>query len=187
MISGLKQIIIWIVVVSTANFSFQAPLQVAFAARNGRAARNGFAAGALMMIPIGFVAAALGIAAKASSPDIVDPRSALPAMLTSLNPWIAGVTLAALWAADVSTAIGLLLSSSTIVLKDVVSSILGKTITEKQQLRLNRVVVLIIGGLTLFLALQITEILNALMIGLSLGAGMTLIILFVFLPPGGVE
>ncbi len=181
---GLEQIIIWVVVVSTANFSFQAPLQVAFAARDGKAARRGFVMAALLMIPIGFVAAILGIAAKATSPYIADPRLALPAMLTSLDPWIAGVTLAALWAADVSTAAGLLLSSSTIVLKDIVASVLGKTIGEKQQLRLNRAAVLAIGVLTLFLALQITGILNALMIGLSLAAGMTLIILFVFFAPG---
>lgn len=181
---GWEQIIIWMVVMVTANFSFQGAIQVVFAARDGRAARRGFAAGALLMIPIGFVAALIGIAAKAASPEIADPRLALPSMLTSLDPWIAGITLAALWAADVSTAIGLLLSSATIVLKDIASSIFKQATTEKRQLLFNRIVVLLIGILTLFLALQITEILNALMIGLSLGAGMTLIIVFVFFAPG---
>ena len=180
---GLTQILVWITVVSTANFSFQGALQVVFAARNGRAARNGFIIGALLMIPVGFMAALIGIAAKAASPGIADPRLALPTMITSLDPWIAGITLAALWAADVSTAIGLLLSSATIVSKDIVSSILRTVISEKGQLQLNRLVVLIIGILTLFLALQITEILNALMIGLSLGAGLTTIILFTFFAP----
>lgn len=180
---GWSQITIWIVVMVTANFSFQGTIQVVFAARDGKTARKGFAMGAALMIPIGFVAALIGIAAKAASPDIADPRLALPSMLTSLNPWIAGITLAALWAADVSTAIGLLLSSATIVLKDIVSSILKKAMAEKRQLLFNRIVVFLIGILTLFLALQITEILNALMIGLSLGAGMTTIILFVFFAP----
>lgn len=180
---GPLQIVIWIVVVSTANFSFQGALQVVFAARNGTAARNGFIAGGLLMIPVGFMAALIGIAAKAASPDIADPRLALPTMITSLDPWIAGITLAALWAADVSTAIGLLLSSSTIVSKDIVKSVLKRTPSEKQQLLLNRIVVLIIGVLTLFLALQITEILNALMIGLSLGAGPSTIIFFSFFAP----
>jgi len=180
---GPLQIVIWIVVVSTANFSFQGALQVVFAARNGTAARNGFIIGALLMIPVGFMAALIGIAAKAANPDIADPRLALPTMITSLDPWIAGITLAALWAADVSTAIGLLLSSSTIVSKDIVKSVLKRTPSEKQQLLLNRIVVLIIGILTLFLALQITEILNALMIGLSLGAGPSTIIFFAFFAP----
>jgi SSS family solute:Na+ symporter len=180
---GLQQITIWIVVVSTANFSFQGALQVVFAARDGSAARKGFAVGALLMMPIGFVAAIIGIAAKAASPDIADPRLALPTMLTSLDPWIAGITLAALWAADVSTAIGLLLSSATIVQKDIVKSILKKTMTDGHQLLFNRVVVFVIGAFTLLLALQITGILNALMIGLSLGAGMTTIILFAFFAP----
>ena len=135
------------------------------------------------MIPIGFLASLIGIVAKAASPDIADPRLALPALVTSLDPWIAGITLASLWAADVSTAVGLLLSSSTIVLKDIVASILNRTVNEKQQLALNRIVVLIIGILTLFLAMQVTEILNALMIGLSLGAGLTTVILFTFFAP----
>jgi SSS family solute:Na+ symporter len=180
---GPMQIMIWIVSVSTANFSFQGALQVVFAARDGKAARSGFIMGALLMIPIGFLASLIGIAAKAASPDIADPRLALPTLITSLHPLIAGVTLAALWAADVSTAVGLLLSSSTIVLKDIVASILNKTVTEKQQLVLNRIVVLVIGVLTLLLALQVTEILNALMIGLSFGAGLTTIILFAFFAP----
>jgi SSS family solute:Na+ symporter len=180
---GPLQILIWIVVVSTANFSFQGALQVVFAARSGAAARNGFIIGALLMIPVGFMAALIGIVAKAASPDIADPRLALPSMITNLDPWIGGITLAALWAADVSTAIGLLLSSSTIVSKDIVKSVLKWTPSEKQQLLLNRIVVLIIGVLTLFLALQITEILNALMIGLSLGAGPSTIIFFAFFAP----
>jgi SSS family solute:Na+ symporter len=180
---GPLQIAIWIVVVSTANFSFQGALQVVFAARNGAAARNGFIIGALLMIPVGFMAALIGIAAKAAHPEIADPRMALPTLITSLDPWIAGITLAALWAADVSTAIGLLLSSSTIVSKDIVKSVLRRTPSEKQQLLLNRIVVLIIGILTLFLALQITEILNALMIGLSLGTGLTIVISFAFFAP----
>jgi SSS family solute:Na+ symporter len=180
---GMMQILIWIVSVSTANFSFQGALQVVFASRDGKAARNGFVIGALLMIPIGFLASLIGIVAKAASPDIADPRLALPALITSLHPLIAGITLAALWAADVSTAVGLLLSSSTIVLKDIVASVFNKAVTERQQLALNRVVVLVIGILTLILALQITEILNALMIGLSLGAGLTVIILFTFFAP----
>ncbi len=179
---GLKQIITWLVVMCTAHFSFQAPLQLAFAARNEKAARTGFALGALLMAPIGFVAAVLGIAAKAANPGLDDPRLALPTMLIRLDPWIAGVTLAALWAADVSTAAGLLLSSSTIVSKDIVSSILGKTVNEK--LRLNRMVVLLIGILTLFLAMRVAGLLNALMTGLSLATGVTLILVFLLLAPG---
>ena len=42
---------------------------------------------------------------------------ALPQVIMSLNPIIAGVTLAALWAADVSTACNLLLSSLHYFLK----------------------------------------------------------------------
>ena len=181
--AGFMQISIWIVASATANFSFQGPLQIVFAARDEKAARNGFFTGALLMIPIGFVAALIGIAAKAASPHIADPRLALPTMLISLNPWIAGIALAALWAADISTAIGLLLSSSTIVIKDVVPSLFRREVTEKRQLGFNRAVVLIIGGLTLFLALKISSILETLMIGLSLGTGMTIVILFIFYAP----
>jgi len=48
--------------------------------------------------------------------------------------WAAGLVLAGLWAADVSTAVGLLLGSSTLVVEDIWKRFIQPDIPEKQQL-----------------------------------------------------
>ena len=177
----------WIVTMSlvlvTCNISFQATIQIGFAAKNESHARGGFLLAALLILPVSFMAALVGVAAKASFPEMEHAAAALPRMVGSLHPVVAGVTLAALWAADVSTACGLLLSSSTVITRDVIARFLRPDLSERTRLRVSRVVVLAIGGVTLGMALQIHGILQALMQGLSLTTGPTVVVLFTFLCP----
>ncbi|HUT13173.1 MAG TPA: sodium:solute symporter family protein [Thermoguttaceae bacterium] len=180
---GLANILIFTLVMVTCNIGFQATVQIAFAARSEKSARNGFLLGGLLILPVSFLAALIGVAAKACFPEIEDGTTALPKMVGSLDPLVAGITLAALWAADVSTACGLLLSSSTVVVRDVYLRHVRPETDHEHQLRLNRCVVLIIGVVTLALALQIGDILDALMQGLSLMTGLTVVILFTFYAP----
>lgn len=180
---GWTGIATFVLIMVTCNISFQATVQIALAARNEKQARRGFLAGGLLILPISFMAALIGVAAKAHFPQIEDGTAALPTMVGSLHPIIAGTTLAALWAADVSTACGLLLSSSTIVVRDIHVRYVNPRIDQKRQLLISRVVVLLIGAVTLGLALQIREILSALMQGLSLTTGLTVVVLFAFFAP----
>lgn len=178
---------VWIVTMSlvlvTCNISFQATIQIGFAARNESHARRGFLLAALLILPVSFMAAMIGVAARAKFPEMVHANAALPSMVGSLHPVVAGVTLAALWAADVSTACNLLLSSATVVTRDVIARFLRRDLSERAQLRMNRLVVLVIGAVTLGLALRIHEILKALMQGLSLTTGPSVVVLFTFLWP----
>jgi solute:Na+ symporter, SSS family len=177
----------WILTMSlvlvTCNISFQATIQIGFAAKDESHARRGFLLAALLILPVSFMAAMIGVAAKASFPEMEHAAAALPRMVGSLHPVVAGVTLAALWAADVSTACGLLLSSSTVVTRDVVARLLRRQLSERAQLRMSRMVVLVVGAVTLGLALRIHDILPALMQGLSLTTGPTVVVLFTFLCP----
>ena len=140
----------WIVTMSlvlvTCNISFQATIQIGFAAKNESHARVGFLLAALLILPVSFMAALVGVAAKASFPEMEHAATALPRMVGSLHPAVAGVTLAALWAADVSTACGLLLSSSTVITRDVIARFLRPDLSERTRLRVSRIVVLVIGG-----------------------------------------
>jgi SSS family solute:Na+ symporter len=181
---GWSNIVIFTLVLVTCNVSFQATVQIAFAARDANAARRGFVLAALLMLPIGFLAALIGVAARANYPDLTEAATALPRMVSSrhLHPLAAGVTLAALWAADVSTACGLLLSSATIIVRDILPRRLVR-VQDQASLLVNRLVVLMIGAVTLVLALQIEGILNALMKGLSLMTGPTVVVLFTFFAP----
>ena len=179
---GIPVIISWIVVLITVNLSLQSIIQISLGAKDIKAARNGFVIGGLIILPIGFICALLGIIAKAAYPD-VSPALALPMMIVSLNPILAGLTLAALWAADVSTACNLLLSSATLFSQDIYKKSINPNASEEKTLRITRGLVLLLGLLTLFLAMTISGIISTLMAGLSLTAAFSVVILFTLFAP----
>jgi len=179
---GLAVVIANFIVMITQAHSTQAVVQISFAAKDAKQARNGYILAALIIFPIGFLSAILGIVAAAKFPGIT-PALALPQAIMSLNPWAAGLVLAGLWAADVSTAVGLLLGSSTLVVEDIWKRFIQPDIPEKQQLLLSRVVVLVISLITYFLAISVLGIIKTLLIGLTLTTSYTLILLFVIFAP----
>jgi len=179
---GIIGIITWILVLVTVNLSLQSIIQISLGAKDVQTARRGFVIGGLMMLPIGFVSALLGVIAKTMFPD-VSPAMALPMTIMSLNPVLAGITLAALWAADVSTACSLLLSSATLFSQDIYKKFIDPTVSEKKFLVITKASVLLLGLLTLILAMTISGIINTLMIGLSLTASFSVIVLFTLFAP----
>ena len=179
---GITGIITWILVLVTVNLSLQSIIQISLGAKDVQTARRGFVIGGLMMLPIGFVSALLGIIAKTMFPD-VSPAMALPMTIMSLNPVLAGVTLAALWAADVSTACSLLLSSATLFSQDIYKKFVNPDVSDKTFLIVTKASVLILGLLTLILAMTISGIITTLMIGLSLTASFSVVVLFTLFAP----
>mgnify|MGYP000677096517 FL=1 len=111
-------IIGWFIVMVTQAITAQGPVQIACGARDAKTARKGFLLGGILIFPIGFLCALLGIVAKVSFPDIT-ATMALPKVVMSLNPVASGTTLAALWAADVSTACTILLGAGTLFSQDI--------------------------------------------------------------------
>lgn len=184
LVDGLGWIAIasWMAVMITQCFSAQGVVQIACGAKDARTARNGFVIGGLLMLPIGFLAALLGIAGKAAFPTI-SATLALPQMIMALNPIVAGVTLASLWAADVSTAGTLLLGSATLFTNDIYKRFLNQGCNDTKLMRVNRLTVIVMGAITFGLALTVSGIVKTLLIGLSLTTAFTVVFLFtVFLP-----
>ncbi len=179
---GLPTIIVWFIVMITECFSVQGVVQVSFCAKNAEAARRGYIIGGLLMIPIGFLAALLGIVARATYPD-VSATMALPKIITSLNPFAAGVTLAALWAADVSTACNMLLGSATLFSQDVYKRFINQGIEEKKLMIITKVFVVVLGIITFFIASQAKGILSLLMLALSLTTAFTIVFIFTIFKP----
>ena len=179
---GITGIMTWILVLVTVNLSLQSIIQISLGAKNVQTAQRGFIIGGLMMLPIGFVSALLGVIARTMFPDAA-PAMALPMTIMSLNPILAGITLAALWAADVSTACNLLLSSATLFSQDIYKKFVKPDISDKSFLLVTKISVLALGLLTLIFAMTISGIINTLMIGLSLTASFSVIVLFTLFAP----
>lgn len=180
---GIVGILSWIIVLITVNLSLQSIIQISLGAKDIGTARRGFIIGGLMMLPIGFVSALMGVIAKTMFPDAT-PALALPMTIMSLHPILAGITLAALWAADVSTACSLLLSSATLFSQDIYKKFINPQVNDKTLIFITKSAVLLLGLLTLFFAMTISGIISTLMIGLSLTAAFSLTVLFTLFLPG---
>lgn len=165
----------WCLTLITVNLSLQSILQISLGAKDAETAKKGFVWGGIIMLPVGVLAAFLGIVAKAMFPD-AQAALALPQVIVGLQPILAGITLAALWAADVSTACNLLLSAGTLFSSDIYKRFINPDCDEKRQLFVTRMCVMISGILTLGLAMTVSSILGTIMIGLALTAAFTMIV-----------
>lgn len=183
--AGLGWVVIggWFAVMITQVLSLQGTVQISCGAKDEKSARKGFILGGLLMIPIGFLSALMGIAARVAFPDI-SATMALPQIIMSLNPVIAGLTLAALWAADVSTACNLLLGSATLFSQDIYKRFIRPDIDEKQFMLVTKASICALGLLTLLMAFTVVGILKTLLIGLSLTTAFTVVFLFTIFAPG---
>ena len=103
---------------------------------------------------------------------------ALPQIIMSLDPVVSGITLAALWAADVSTACTILLGAGTLISQDIYKRFINPQVTTAKFLQVNRLVILLVGLATLWLAFNAVGILKTMMIGLSLTTAFTVVFLF---------
>jgi len=175
-------ILAWFVVMAVTALGTQSVLQIGFASRDGKAARKGFLLGGLIILPVGFISALIGLAAAGVHPGI-DAREALPLAVLDLNPLIAGMILAGLWAADVSTACALLLGSATLTVDDIIKRFFAPNLGARGEWLVSRGTVLAISVLTYILATTVTGILKTLLAGLALNAGYALLLLMTLFCP----
>lgn len=180
---GSATIIGWFVVMMTQTVTAQGPVQIACAAVDKKAAKSGFLWGALLMLPVGFACAIMGMAARVAYPGM-NATMALPQMIMGLDPIVAGLTLAALWAADVATACHILLAAGTLFSQDIYKRFYKPDISDKSYTLVNRYAILILGALTLWFAFNAVGIVKTMLIGLSLTTAFTLVFLFTMFAPG---
>jgi SSS family solute:Na+ symporter len=102
---------------------------------------------------------------------------ALPTIAAQLSPFVGGVCLASLWAADISTAVGLLMGCSTLVLEDIVKKLYTKPIKKEHELLVSRLTVLGVSLLSFLLALTVVGILRTITTALAVTTSFTLLIL----------
>ncbi len=179
---GTGLILAWFIVMITMSHSTQSVIQVGFAAKDEKTAGRGYLLGAAIIAPVGFISALLGMAATVLYPGIV-PAEALPKVVLGLPPLAAGIILAGLWAADVSTASALLLGSATLVTNDLIRRFGPWKIPPSRDQLLCRVTVAVLSIITFALALTVSGILKMLLVALTLTTSYTLLVLMTMLAP----
>lgn len=172
--AGTATIVTWFSVMIPMVASLQGVIQVASSAIDTASAKRGYMLAGVLIFPMGFLSALLGIIARATFPNAT-ATTAMPLTIMSLDPLLAGITLAALWAADISTACSMLLGASTMLSQDIGKKIINPNLSAKASLTITRVSVLVLGSIAYFLAGKVSGILSTIMIGLSLTAAFTLL------------
>lgn len=178
-------IISWFVVMITQAITAQGPVQIACGASSVKSARNGFLLGGLLIFPVGFLCAVLGLVAKVMFPEIPVEKAAMamPKVVMSLNPIASGATLAALWAADVSTACTILLGAGTLFSQDIYKRFINPDVSDEKFVTINRITIFVIGLITLWFAFNAAGILKTMIAGLSMTTALTCIFFFTVFAP----
>jgi len=140
-----------------------------YTAENPKAVKIGTALNALVQFGFAFLPMILGMCAFAMFPDLKNPELALPTAMKELMPFgIAALALAAIFAAEVSTADAVLYMLSSSISNDLYKTFFHPDITDKELLKFSRAATLFCGILGVLLALWMPNIITALKIFYSL-------------------
>ena len=100
-------------------------IQKTFGARSPSRRALGVVGNAAALAVFAFVPAIFGMAMRAVEPGLANPELALPRLTTDvLPPWVGGLALAALFAAEISTADAVLFMLSTSLSRDLFQAVL---------------------------------------------------------------
>ena len=153
-----------LVVVFVPSF-FVSPglVQKTFGARSASAARWAALGNAAALAAFAFVPALFGMAMRAVEPGLANPELALPRLTTNvLPPWVGGLALAALFAAEISTADAVLFMLATSLSRDLFQAVLRPKATDAELLRVGRLAAAVGGGMGVLLALVLPSVASAL-------------------------
>jgi solute:Na+ symporter, SSS family len=138
-------------------------VQKTYGARSASGARAAVLWNALALAAFAFVPALLGMAARATRPGLSNPELALPALLAEvLPPWVGGLGLAALFAAEISTADAVLFMLSTSLSQDLYRTFVDPGADDARLLRVGRMTAVGAGTLGIAVALALPSVADAL-------------------------
>jgi SSS family solute:Na+ symporter len=138
-------------------------VQKTFGARGASTASRAALGNALALAAFAFVPALLGMAARRLLPDLANRELALPGLLTmALPPWLGALGLAALFAAEISTADAVLFMLSTSLSKDLYKTFLRPEADDSTLLRIGRATAVGAGVLGVGLAVMLPTVADAL-------------------------
>lgn len=136
-----------------------------FCAKDEKTAMGATMAVALALIPFAFMITMIGMSARVLFPNI-SPEASFPTMINHIFPiGVNGIVIAALLSAMMSSADTCLLTTSTILSMDIIKPIFKPGMSEKTILLLSRLLIMVIGLLSLLVALKLKGVISSLLLG----------------------
>lgn len=183
---GMPAIVAWFMTMLLQATPSSGTIQVALSAKDSGTAKKGFLLAAALMIPAGFISAIFGIIAAANPQLGVTAENsamAMAAVCAQINPVVSGILLAGLWAADVSTATGLLVAVANMSTNDFIVKFIKPDLDEKKRVIWSRVLIIAFGIIAYLGATMVKGVLGSLMSVLVLWAPYTILIFGIFYFP----
>lgn len=138
-------------------------LQKAYGAKSERALTAGVAINALVLMLFAFMPVLLGMSARAAFPGITDANLVLPTLfLKALPPWLGALAMAAVFSTAVDTCDGILFMLSTSVAKDIYQRHINTAASDRDLLRVARIVAVIGGIAGVILSIYLATVIAAL-------------------------
>jgi SSS family solute:Na+ symporter len=184
---GIFPILAWFVTMLLQGIPNAGIMQTVIASKTPGDAKKGVIFAAILMAPVGFMAAMFGIMAASKFPGLESSALALPSIVMALPPLVGGLLLSGLWAADVSTATGLMVSLSTMGTRDIVVRHIKPDMTDKQQLTLSKVLIAACTVAAYIMATTVSGVLSALMAALTIFSPFAILMTGMFLFPKTVK
>ncbi|MBQ6737306.1 MAG: sodium:solute symporter family protein [Synergistaceae bacterium] len=166
---GSTAIIGYIVMLVPSFFISPGVIGKVFAAKDERSIKIGTSLNGLVQLIFAIIPVIIGIATFSKFPDLARPDLALPAAMKNMMPFFAGsIALAAIFAAEVSTADTVLYMLAGSLTNDIYKRFFNPDISDSKLLTLSRITTVICGIIGVILALKLESIISALTIFYSL-------------------
>lgn len=173
---GIPKIIAQVLSLTVLPLCLQTVTQSAASAVDEKHASKGMFFAAILMAPLGFICALFGVIAAAEAPNLESASLAMPMIITYLNPWVSGIILSGLWAADVSTGNGCLIGQATMATQDIVVRYFAPNLSGKKQITAMRIIMVIFSAVGYLFAVRMGEIVTLLMKLLTLWTPLAVVI-----------
>jgi SSS family solute:Na+ symporter len=179
---GWAQIFAWLIAGIGAIFATQYVVQAVTTVRDpGQAQRAGFYS-ALLLVPFGILAAAVGMVSAVLYPDIKS-IDALPALAVDIDPLLTGLVMCGLVGAILGSIAALIIGSSTLMLKDFYRPYFNRAGDDRKDVVFLRVATFAAGVVPIALALFAENVLAVTFLAKSLRAALAVLIVLMFYKP----
>jgi SSS family solute:Na+ symporter len=153
--------------------------QRVFTAKDAETARTGNVIAGVYSIAYGLASAFLGMIALVLFPSLQDPELAIPQLILNVVPvGVSGLIFAGFISAMMSTADSALLASSTLFTQDVYKRFINTDASDETYTRVSRLFILCLGAVMIYAAVQIGNVVDALILAYDLLTGALFVPIF---------
>ena len=140
----------------------QANIQRIASSKNENTAQKGFLLAGIALIPLAIIPVLLGMYGSLIYPDLPENTVLMTLVLEKYPAFIAGLFMASILSAIMSTCAAMISGISATVLGDIYKGILNPKANESTMKKLNLVLYVVVGVLSIFIALKLSNIISLL-------------------------